>query len=81
MNILVVPPKTISSQQKASFTKKGIIVIESDNPDKVRLLNPEVNIDTNDFFMAALKALEIDYLDTTAKTFVRELYKRLTNEQ
>lgn len=75
--ILVVPKNTITPAQKGLITKKGFILIECDEPEKVRIITPEVNVDANDYFMSTLKALTCGNPTYKQEHFVNELYKRL----
>lgn len=82
MNILCVPPKTLSAQQKGALSKRGIVIIETDNPEKIRLINPEVeNIDSSDWFMAALHALQAVTPMSKQELFCNNLYKRLKEKE
>jgi len=54
MSIIAVPPKTLTADQKSKLTKKGYVVIEIDDPDKVRIIVAEQPIATNDLLMSAL---------------------------
>lgn len=75
--IICIPPKTLSLPQKNKLEKKGVIIIECENPEKVKVINPEVTIDTNDYFLAALHALTSSHPVSKQEHFVNELYKRL----
>lgn len=77
IQILATPKGTIQPHVKAQLTKKGVILIETDEPEKVRLINAEVQTPNDDFFLAALKGLAESISDIPAKTFVKELYERL----
>lgn len=75
--IIVVPRETLTPQQKGAITKKGLIIIECDDPDKVRILNPETTMDNSDWFMSALKSLTTSTPISRAEHFVNNLHARL----
>lgn len=79
--IICVPKQTLSAQQKAAITKKGYIVIECDDPEKIRVINAEQNMDTSDWFMAALYATTTGIPVSKSEHFVAELYKRLKKKE
>jgi hypothetical protein len=79
--IIVVPKGTLSVQQKGAITKKGAMVIECDDPDKVRVINPETSIDNSDWFMASLYALTCNTPTSKSDHFINQLYKRLKNKE
>lgn len=75
--ILCIPPNTLSSQQKSALSKKGNIIIETNEPDKIRVINPETSVETNDLFMAALFSLKSSTPINQQEKFINELYRRL----
>lgn len=75
--IISVPKNTLTADQKRALTKKGHIVIECDDPEKVKVINTEVSIDTNEFFMSALYAMKRNNPTSASEYFVNELYSRL----
>lgn len=81
--ILAVPKNAITPKQKELLTKKGYVVIECDNPESIRVINPEQSMDTSDWFMAALKACTCreSIVSTNADKFVNELYSRLKSKE
>lgn len=83
MKILVLPPKTkaLTSSQKGILTRNGVIVIESHDPEKVRLLTGESDFDGSDWFMAALNALRASHPTDKQEIFVESLYKRLLSKE
>lgn len=78
--IICVPPKSLTPVQKQVLQKNGAIVIETDNPESVRVINPELPVDTNDYFMSALQAIVENSSDIVAKCFVKNLYQRLKDK-
>lgn len=79
--IISVPKKVLTPGQKTQLVKKGYVVIECDEPEKIRVLNPETNIDTNDYLMAALYALKESCPVYKQQYFVNELFKRLKEKE
>lgn len=80
MNILCVPPKTLNATQKKAMEKKGLVIIETNNPDKVKIVNTETPIEVNDYFLSALFAMTLKYPSTKADHFVNNLYERLSKK-
>lgn len=78
--ILAVPKNILSNSKKAEIKKKGYVIIECDDPDKIRIINTEVVIDTNDYFIAALYGLTTSIPVNKTEHFVNNLYKRLTEK-
>lgn len=81
MNIICVPPKSLTSAQKSTLTKKGCIIIETNEPEKIRVISAETTVDTNDFFMSALFALTSRTPVNEQEQFVNELYSRLKESE
>lgn len=78
--IIAVPPKTLNADQKGKLAKKGYVVIEIDDPEKVKVINIESPIATNDMMMAMLHALA-NTISEESRTFVRELNRRLKAQE
>jgi hypothetical protein len=74
--IIAVKPNSVTPKDKEKLTKKGYVVIEMDDPDSIRIIEPEVPIEVYDYFMAALKALD-DASNLDCAHFVQNLYDRL----
>lgn len=79
--IVAIPPKTLSNAQKAALAKKGYVVIEIDDPEKIRVISAEAPVQTNDYFMAGLKALATTAYDSPKAEFIKELYNRLSEAE
>lgn len=75
--IVVVPKNTVTEEERLIMIEKGYVVLQVDNPEHVRIINPESPVDSNSMVMAALKALSNTMTDSASKEFVQELYKRL----
>lgn len=75
--IIVVPNNTLTDSQKDKLAEKNYVVLECDDPDKIRVINPESLFEVNDFFMAALNALTVGTATSKTEYFVNNLYKRL----
>jgi hypothetical protein len=75
-NILIVPPGTIDKRQKLRLQTQGVTTIEIEDPSKVRLLTPELEIPSNDFTIALLEGILSGGLSSQA-TFVKDLLDRL----
>lgn len=80
--ILITEPKQISAVDKNRLSKNGILVIEADNPDKVKFINVDENVNADSYLMAALFSLSQESTDSaTSKRFVKELNRRLLEKE
>lgn len=79
--IVAVPKKVLTVQQKNLLTKKGYVVIECDDPEKIRIINPENNMDTSDWFLSALAALRSSIPVGKSEVFIDNLYQRLIKKE
>lgn len=75
--LIVVPKKLLTAPQLKKLESKGHVVIECDEPEKVKYINIETPIETNDFFMSALFAMTCVNAITRQEHFVNSLYNRL----
>lgn len=66
--ILPVRPQTISAKDKAALRKAGVIVIEHENPEELRLLRPSSDVSSSDMLRCALEALA----DGSSTRYVRD---------
>ena len=56
--ILVVKPGQISQEDKKTLAKEGVVVIEMENPNELRVINPIDSIaEGDDIFTCAIDAL------------------------
>ena len=75
--ILICENGQLDKSTMTLLSKKGVIVIQCKDPDKVKLLSGSIDIESNDLFMSALLALAETSSDMASKRFVVELNKRL----
>lgn len=75
--IIIVQPKSISAIDKQKLSKSGTIVIEHQDPDKVRVITPMEGAEVNDMCLSALEALAIHSCDTPSKNFVRMFVEKM----
>ena len=78
--IVATPKNILSAKQKELLTKKGYVVIECDDPSKIRVITPETVMDANDLFLSALKGLRSNCPTSKQEIFVEELYNRLSKQ-
>jgi len=81
MEILVTPVKALNISQKTKLERAGYIVIESDEPDKIKIVPRETNFETTDLLMAALFGLTTKTPVGRQEHFVNNLYERLSKNQ
>lgn len=55
--ILPVRPGSLSAKDKAALRRAGVIVIEHEQPDELRLLRPRSEVDAGQMLNCALQAL------------------------
>jgi nucleoside-diphosphate-sugar epimerase len=55
--ILPVCPQSLSDRDRAALRRAGVVVIEHENPDELRLLRPSADVDASDMLRCALTAL------------------------
>jgi hypothetical protein len=79
MKIIVTTPKAISDKDKNKLSKAGYIVIETEDPSKIKTLNEFDYIDGNTLLMSMLEGLRQNL--TGKEAFFNELYKRVKAEE
>jgi hypothetical protein len=55
--ILITKPGVLSAADKAALRKAGIVPITAKEPDEVRFIRAELELDGGDLALAAMKAL------------------------
>lgn len=55
--LLPVKPGTMSAEDKATLREAGVVVVEHEEPETLRLLTPTAEIGTTDMLRAAMFAL------------------------
>lgn len=78
--IVVTQKGTLTPKNRELLNEKGYIVIECDNPDKVKIINPEMRLETNDLLMSALHAMRSSNPTCKQEYFVNDLYNRLSKK-
>ena len=78
--IIAVKPNSVSPKDKEKLTKKGYTVIEMEDPDSIRIIEPEAPIEVHDYYMAALSAIN-NGTGTDCARFVNSLYIRLKKKE
>lgn len=77
--LLPVKPGTLNAKDKTALRKAGIVVIEHDDPESLRLLKPCTEINGDDLLMAALRGMRAyeERCSSPAKVMMIELSKIL----
>lgn len=65
--LLPVKAGTISDQDKAALREVGVIVVEHEAPETLRLLTPTAELETSDLLGAAMWALTGSHASTAAQ--------------
>lgn len=78
--IIIIPHKTTEENIKR-LTNAGYVPIVTDDPDKIRLLLPEDQINGGHLLMSALHAITSSQLTLPKERFVDELYSRLCEDE
>jgi hypothetical protein len=55
--LLPVKPGSLSAKDKAALAEAGVVVIEHETPETLRLLRPTAELDASDMLECALRAL------------------------
>lgn len=75
--ILPVRPQTISEKDRAALRRVGVVVIEHENPEELRMLRPSSDVDASDMLRCALEALATGersrYIGDAREQFVKLL--------
>lgn len=79
--VIVVPKGALTRQQKKELKLANYIIIDCIEPEKIKIINPEQPIETNDLMLSALSALKSDHPTSKQEKFVNELYNRLSNDK
>ena len=75
--ILFIKPKAISSSDKKALRAAGVVVVEVDDPQAVRLMKAAVEIDGSELLQAAVKAIHAHNSTTDS---VKSLFGRAVCE-
>jgi hypothetical protein len=73
--LLPVRPGTLSAKDKKALSNAGVIVIEHERPQELRLIKPHAELDSGDLFVAAMKALTSE--GGTSAASQRETFTKL----
>ena len=79
--VLLMPPGSISKEDKKKLEENDYIVIEIDKPEKIKHLQDVEILYGNDIFMSLVSAM--DYGNGSADTkygFAKEFLKRIHNK-
>ena len=70
--ILIVKPKTLNAADKAALRKAGVVVVESANPEDVKLIQAQQEMPASAITLAALKGLRsANDWNSSSQLFVR----------
>jgi len=74
-----VKPGTLNAKDKTALRKAGVIVIEHEDPESLRLLKPCSKIDGDELLLAALRGIRAyeEKCHSPAKVMTLELAKML----
>lgn len=81
--ILPVRPGTLDAYDKGELRKIGVVVIEHENPEELRLLKPMMEVSGSALLAAALKALMIpggNYVNTAQQQFAKEVAAKVLED-
>ncbi len=76
-NILVVKPGMVKRADKRLLNDSGIVVIETDDPQSIRLITPEVEFSGSELLLAALVALDSSPLSQPKENMIKIMRKLL----
>lgn len=78
-DIIIAPKNAVTPDVRKQIEKKGYILIETDEPEKVKMLAASNFTDTNDLLLSALEAMEAS--STAQSRFASVLFKRLQHKR
>jgi hypothetical protein len=73
--IIILPTGILDAKKRERLSKEGYITIECDEPEKIKILMPGVQIpqiETNDFMDAAIEAMANYTYDSICASFMRK---------
>ena len=76
-NIIVVEPGMITKENKTKLEKQGLIVIESKDVSKVKIIGVEPEVQSSDMVLALLAGINDSVTDRPARKFAQTLYESL----
>lgn len=78
--LLPVKPGTLNAKDKKALSAAGIIVIEHDHPEEIRLLRPGAELESSDLLRCAMAGLmdrSGSYGVSQRETFAKAVYAAL----
>lgn len=77
--IIVFPKGALSAKDKEKASKAGYLVLESSDPDKIRIIQPAMEslLPNDDFTMAAMAGLAESYSDSGKVKFFKEFHRAM----
>ena len=80
VSIVAVRPKAISVKDKKVLAAAGVIVVEMDEPETLRFLKPNAELDGSDMLLVALEAMQKHSDNLINAEFVRLLHATMVNK-
>lgn len=81
--VLICPKGSITPQSVKALAKAGVVVVQSDSPERCKFIRAGESISSNDMLWAAMKALQSSTYsgaDTQRQAFTK-IFWELVNEQ
>lgn len=80
--IVIFPRGQLSQQDKRRFTEAGILAVEAEDPKSVVQVIPgAARVGADDLLMSALHALSVAPSSYSSDKFVKELHRRLADNE
>lgn len=80
--ILVTRPGALNGRDKSALRKSGVVCVEVEQPESVKLLIPDIGtIGGSAMLLAALKAINGDKYGGTSQRLITELVNAMEQEQ
>jgi ATP phosphoribosyltransferase regulatory subunit HisZ len=80
--LLPIKPGTMSAKDKATLREAGVVVVEHEKPETLRLLTPTAEIGTMDMLRAAMFALvDSGNASTSARADFTTMVARMVKER
>lgn len=77
MKILTCLPRQLTKQQKDKLADEGIMVIETDNPESINIIDTSTIISSSDLLLPALEAIASYGISQVSHSFVVKLVSKL----
>lgn len=79
--IIITKPGSLKPEAIAHLLEHGVVVIEHENPEEVRVISPLDGLDANDLLTSMAKAINDIPQDSARIKFAAQFLRTLTKEK